>query len=63
MAKKKVSKKTAAKKSPKLCLRQIDPNTALMSADERFPEVKVTEEKLAKGYVRVDANTVVKTGA
>jgi hypothetical protein len=57
-------KKTSAKKKvapPKACLRQVDPNTQIVSDDPRFKEVEeTTEEKLKKGYVRVDKNTIVK---
>ena len=56
-------KKTSAKKkaaSPKMCLRQIDTNTQMMSDNPRFKEVtETTEEKLKKGCVRVDKNTIV----
>ena len=61
MAKKKAPSKTVSK--PKMVLRQIDPNTRLISDNPMFPEVPEMEtEKLPKGYVRADKNTVVKVG-
>lgn len=74
MSKKKVAKKvqakkkvTASKPSVKegnlMCLRQVDKNTVVMSDDPSLPPHKVTPEKLAKGFTRVDSSTVVKTGA
>lgn len=56
--KKTTSKKSASK--PNLCLRSIDSTTVAMSDDPKFPEYKVSPEKLAKGLTRVDASTVVK---
>ena len=57
-------KKTTSKKPEALkkCLRSIDSTTVAMSDDPKFPEYKVSPEKLAKGLSRVDASTVVKTG-
>ena len=56
--KKKVSKKS---EKPQLCLRKIDANTHMVSDDPKFQPVTASEmEKLPKGMVRVDPNTVVK---
>lgn len=63
MPKSKSKPKTSDKPRKKtgMCLRQIDATTQLVCDDEFFPPVhKTEEEKLEKGYVRVDATTVVK---
>jgi hypothetical protein len=61
----KTTKKSTPKKQvpskPKLCLRQIDKSTQLMSDDAMFPEVlSPKSEPLPTGHVRVDDSTVVK---
>lgn len=59
VTKKKASKKKSSK--PKLCLRQVDQSTQVMSDDVSLPEaVKSPQEKLPKGHTRVDASTIVK---
>lgn len=48
-------------KKPKMCLRQVDPSTQLMSDDPYFPEVLAPKSSpLPAGFVRVDDSTVVK---
>ena len=47
--------------APGKCLRQIDASTQLMSDNTMFPPVEDSkEEVLEKGYIRVDASTVIK---
>lgn len=58
------AKKTTAKKpaGPKLCLRQIDKTTQLMSKDPQFAPVPSAKKvEVPKGFTRVDKSTVVKT--
>lgn len=53
--------KSKPEEKPKMCLRIVDASTHIMSDNPLLKPVPASKkEKLPKGYVRLDASTVIK---